>query len=204
LRQRAHLDRRDMEALADADALTSLSGHRHQSQWQIMALEQPKPLLQDEQQQPASYFDDAVQLPAPAVAEEVLSDYRATGLTLRAHPMSLLRDRYPFNRCKRYADLDTVSNNRFVRIAGLVTCRQRPGSASGVLFLTLEDETGNSNIVVWKRTQQQFRQALMTAQLLLVKGTLETKDNVTHIIAGALYDYTHELQALQVTSRDFH
>jgi error-prone DNA polymerase len=204
LRQRARLDRRDMEALADADALASLSGHRHQSQWQIMALEQPKPLLQDEQRQSASYFDDAVQLPAPAIAEEVLSDYRATGLTLRAHPMSLLRERYPFNRCKRHADLVELGNNRFVRIAGLVTCRQRPGSASGVLFLTLEDETGNSNIVVWQRIQQQFRQVLMTAQLLLVKGTVETKDNVTHIIAGSLYNYTHELQALQVQSRDFH
>jgi len=204
LRQRARLDRRDMEALADADALASLSGHRHQSQWQIMALEQPKPLLQDEQRQPASYFNDKVQLPAPAVAEEILSDYRATGLSLRAHPMSLLRDRHPFDRCKRYTDLAQVGNNRFVRIAGLVTCRQRPGSASGVLFLTLEDETGNSNIVVWKRTQQQFRQALMTGQLLLVNGTVETKDNVTHVIAGALYDYTHELQALQVASRDFH
>jgi error-prone DNA polymerase len=204
LRQRARLDRRDMEALADADALASLSGHRHQSQWQIMALEQAKPLLQDEQRQSASYFDDAVQLPAPTVAEEVLSDYRATGLTLRAHPMSLLRERYPFNRCKRHADLVELGNNRFVRIAGLVTCRQRPGSASGVLFLTLEDETGNSNIVVWQRIQQQFRQVLMTAQLLLVKGTVETKDNVTHIIAGSLYNYTHELQALQVQSRDFH
>lgn len=204
LRQRACLDKRDMEALADADALASLSGHRHQSQWQIMALEQPRPLLRDEQQQNASYFDDAVQLPAPAIAEEVLSDYRATGLTLRAHPMSLLRERYPFNRCMRHADLKQLGNNRFVRIAGLVTCRQRPGSASGVLFLTLEDETGNSNIVVWQRTQQQFRQVLMTAQLLLVKGTVETKDNVTHIIAGTLYNYTHELQALQVQSRDFH
>ncbi|RLA58612.1 MAG: error-prone DNA polymerase [Gammaproteobacteria bacterium] len=204
LRQRARLDRRDMEALADADALASLSGHRHQSQWQIMALEQPKPLLQNEQFQPSGYFDDAVQLPAPAIAEEVLSDYRTTGLTLRAHPMSLLRERYPFSRCKRHADLQELGNNRFVRIAGLVTCRQRPGSASGVLFLTLEDETGNSNIVVWQRTQQQFRQVLMTAQLLVVKGTVETKDNVTHIIAGALYNYTHELQALQVQSRDFH
>jgi error-prone DNA polymerase len=97
-----------------------------------------------------------------------------------------------------------VGNNRFVRIAGLVTCRQRPGSASGVLFLTLEDETGNSNIVVWKRTQQHFRQVLMSAQLLLVNGTLETRDNVTHIIAGGLFDYSHELQALRVTSRDFH
>jgi len=204
LRQRARLGRRDMEALADADALASLSGHRHQSQWQIMALEQPKPLLQDEQCQPSGYFDDAVQLPAPTIAEEVLSDYRATGFTLRAHPMSLLRERYPFNRCKRHADLKELGNNRFVRIAGLVTCRQRPGSASGVLFLTLEDETGNSNIVVWQRIQQQFRQVLMTAQLLLVKGTVETKNEVTHIIAGTLYNYTHELQALQVKSRNFH
>ena len=204
LRQRTRLGKRDMEALADADALASLSGHRHQSQWQIMALEQARPLLQDEQRETASYFDDGVQLPAPGVAEEVLADYRATGLTLRAHPMSLLRNRTPFNRCKRHSDLAVLGNNRFVRIAGLVTCRQRPGSASGVLFLTLEDETGNSNIVVWQRTQQQFRRPLMTAQLLLVNGTLETKNNVIHIIAGALYDYTHELQALQVNSRDFH
>ncbi len=203
LRQRARLDRRDMEALADADALASISGHRHQSQWQIMALEQPRPLLRDEQYQPGHYFNDDVQLPAPAVAEEVLADYRATGLTLRPHPMSLLRERHPFNRCKRHSDLSQMSNNRFVRIAGLVTCRQRPGSASGVLFLTLEDETGNSNIVVWKRTQQQFRQALMTSQLLLVNGTVETRDNVIHIIAGALYDYTSELESLRVNSRDF-
>jgi error-prone DNA polymerase len=204
LRQRAHLDKRDMEALADADALRSLSGHRHQSQWQIMALEQPRPLLRDELHQPAAYFDDAVHLPAPQVAEEVLSDYRATGLTLRAHPMSLLRDRPPFNRCKRHEDLAGVGNRRFVRIAGLVTCRQRPGSAAGVVFLTLEDETGNSNVVVWKRTQQQFRQALMSGKLLLIKGIVETRDNVTHVIAGALYDYTRELDSLRVKSRDFH
>ncbi len=204
LRQWAQLDKRDMEALADADALKSLSGHRHQSQWQIMALEQPKPLLQDEQHQRASYFDDGIQLPAPGVAEEVLSDYRATGLTLRAHPMSLLRSKEPFNRCKRHTDLANIGNNRFVRIAGLVTCRQRPGSASGVLFLTLEDETGNSNVVVWKRTQEQFRQALMSGKLLLINGTVETKDGVIHVIAGGLYDYSHELEALLVKSRNFH
>ncbi len=204
LRQRANLNRRDMEALADADALTSLSGNRHQSQWQIMALEQPKPLLQNEQHQRGDYFNDNIVLPAPGVAEEVLSDYRATGLTLRAHPMSLLRARHPFNRCKRFSDLSDISHNRFIRIAGLVTCRQRPGTASGVLFLTLEDETGNSNIVVWPRTQEHFRKALMTGQLLMVKGTLETKDNVIHIIAGALYDYTSELEALTIKSRDFH
>ncbi len=212
LRQWAALDKRDMEALADADALKSLSGHRHQSQWQIMALESPKPLLcdelgdalRDEQHQSASYFDDGVQLPAPQIAEEVLADYRATGLTLRTHPLSLLRERYPFSHCKRHTDLAALGNKRFVRIAGLVTCRQRPGSASGVLFLTLEDETGNSNIVVWQRTQQHFRQALMTGQLLLVKGIVESKDNVIHVIAGALYDYSHELSNLRLASRDFH
>jgi len=204
LRQRAALERRDMEALADADALASLSGHRHQSQWQIMALESSRPLLREEQRQPAHYFDDQVQLPAPEVAEEVLSDYRTTGLTLRAHPLALLRERYPFSHCKRHAELPTVPNKGFVRIAGLVTCRQRPGTASGVLFLTLEDETGNSNIVVWPRTQQHFRRVLMSAKLLLVKGTLETSDGVTHIIAGALFDYSNELENLQVTSRDFH
>ncbi len=204
LRQWAALNKRDMEALADADALQSLSGHRHQSQWQIMALEQPKPLLRDEQYQNASYFDDGVQLPAPQIAEEVLSDYRATGLTLRAHPLSLLRDRAPFNRCKRHTDLASIGHKRFVRIAGLVTCRQRPGTASGVLFLTLEDETGNSNIVVWERTQQHFRQALMNGKLLLVNGIVDTKDNVTHVIAGALYDYSHELDNLSVRSHDFY
>ncbi|NQX88796.1 MAG: error-prone DNA polymerase [Halioglobus sp.] len=204
LRRWAQLDKRDMEALADADALQSLSGHRHQAQWQIMALEQPKPLLHNEQDCNTRYFDDAVQLPRPGIAEDVLSDYRATGLTLRAHPMSLLRNRQPFNRCKRHADLAALDNKRFVRIAGLVTCRQRPGSASGVLFLTLEDETGSSNVVVWRRTQKQFRKALMSGQLLLVKGTMEKKDNVIHVIAGALYDYTHAMASLNVASHDFH
>jgi error-prone DNA polymerase len=204
LRRRGQLDKRDMEALADADALASLSGHRHQAQWQIMALEEKRPLLENEQHQPARYFNDEVQLRAPGVAEEVLADYRSTGLTLRPHPMSLLRHNHPFNRCKRHADLPDIGNNRFIRIAGLVTGRQRPGTASGVLFLTLEDETGNSNVVVWPRVQQQFRQALMTSQLLLVKGTLECRDGVIHIIAGALFDYSESLKALHVKSRDFH
>ena len=204
LRQRAGLDKRDMQALADADALASLSGHRHQAQWQVLALEPARPLLQGELQQPASALDDDIRLPAPGVAEEVLADYRTTGLTLRAHPMSLLREQFPFNRCKRHIDLPAIPNRGFVRIAGLVTCRQRPGTASGVLFLTLEDETGNSNIVVWPRTQQQFRRALMNGRLLVVKGTLEQREGVIHIIAGALEDHTEALSELQLQSRDFH
>ncbi|MFV8819552.1 error-prone DNA polymerase [Haliea sp. E17] len=204
LRRRAHLDKRDMEALADANALAALSGHRHQAQWQIMALEAPRPLLREEEFQGGRYFDDGIQLPAPAVAEDVFSDYRATGLNLGAHPLSLLRGQPPFDRCKRHADLAHIGNHRFVRIAGLVTCRQRPGSAAGVVFLTLEDETGNSNVVVWKQTQERFRQALLGGQLLLVTGTVECKDGVIHVIAGRLEDHTHALNALNIKSRDFH
>jgi error-prone DNA polymerase len=199
-----HLAADDMQALAAADALASISGHRHQSQWQVLAMESHKPLLQYESSEPVRALDDGVVLEAPSVAEDVLADYRATGLTLRSHPMLLLRDRPPFDRCKRQSDLAEIPHRGFVRIAGLVTCRQRPGTASGVLFLTLEDETGNSNIVVWPRVQETFRQALMTGKLLLIKGTLETREGVTHIIAGALYDYTPELTALPVASRDFH
>ncbi len=97
-----------------------------------------------------------------------------------------------------------MGNNRFVRIAGLVTCRQRPGTASGVVFLTLEDETGNINVIVWPAIQERYRQSLMTAQLLLIKGTVESREGVTHVIARTLEDYSDQLTTLSVQSRDFH
>lgn len=97
-----------------------------------------------------------------------------------------------------------MDDGRFVRIAGLVTCRQRPGTASGVLFLTLEDETGNNNVVVWPKVQENFREALMKGHLLLVKGTLQKRDGVTHIVAGALFDHSDALGNLETRSRDFH
>ncbi len=204
LRRRARLDRGDMEALAAADALSSLSGHRHQSQWQILALERPRPLLEKIEYKHGDELNDGVVLPAPAVAEEVLSDYRSTGLSLRSHPMALLRAESPFRQCKRHQELETLNNGRFVRVAGIVTGRQRPGTASGVLFLTLEDETGNTNVIVWKSLQERSRQALLTAQLLLVKGVVEMNDGVVHLIAGELIDYSEALTGLVARSRDFH
>ena len=204
LRRRAQLHKGDMEALAAADAMRSVSGNRHQSQWQIMALEPHRPLFQDESNATSGALNDAITLNAPSVAEEVLADYDSTGLSLRAHPLALLRDQTPFNRCRRHGDLSTADNRRFVRIAGIVTCRQRPGTASGVVFLTLEDETGNHNVIVWPKIQELFRQALMTAQLLLVKGTLETRDGTMHVIASGLYDHSEALAKLRIKSRDFH
>jgi len=199
LRRRAQLGRGDLEALAAAGALGSLGSHRQQAQWDVMALQPPCPLL------PAAVEPtDKTALPVPGVAEEVLADYHSLGLSLRCHPMALLRDRPPFNRCRRHSDLAAHGNRRFVRIAGLVTCRQRPGTASGVLFLTLEDETGNSNVVVWPTVQQRYRQALMQGRILVVKGVLEARDNVIHIIAGELEDHSHALADLAVRSHDFH
>jgi error-prone DNA polymerase len=119
--------------------------------------------------------------------------------------MQILRERFPrFERYKRHADLAALGHRRFVRIAGIVTGRQRPGTASGVIFLTLEDETGNSNIVVWKSVQQRCRQALLKAQLLMVKGVIETEGSVVHVIAQQLTDCSELLYETAIRSRDFH
>lgn len=201
LRRRAQLNGGDMAALAAADSLASLSGDRHQAQWQIMALESPRPLLNEPAYEGATR---APSIPAPSVADNVLADYQSTGLTLRQHPLALLRQQSPFQRCRQQSELATWSNHRFVRIAGLVTCRQRPGTASGVVFLTLEDETGNHNVVVWPGIQERYRQALMTAQLLVVTGTLESRDGVMHVIAGTLEDHSSALDTLKVKARHFH
>jgi len=204
LRQRTGLNKADLEALASADALQSISGNRYQSQWHVMGLEPDRPLLRNEATLYEKRRNSDVSVTPPSVTEDVLADYQTTGLTLRAHPLALLRDKTPFKQCRRQSELHQLGNHRFVRIAGLVTCRQRPGTASGVVFLTLEDETGNHNVIVWPRVQENFREALMTAQLLLVKGTLEARDGVMHVIAGSLHDYSASLQSLTIQSRDFH
>ena len=203
LRRRASLDRKNMEALAAADALSSISGHRHQTHWQTMALEDHQPLLPAEAS-PQHETRSEVRLPTPSLGEEVLADYQSTGLSLKAHPLALLRTQYPFSQCTTQKELIRLGNHRFVRIAGLITCRQRPGTASGVVFLTLEDETGNMNVIVWPAVQERYRQALMTSQLVVIKGTVEARNDVVHVIASALENHSERLSTLTVASRDFH
>jgi error-prone DNA polymerase len=118
--------------------------------------------------------------------------------------MSLLRHQEPFNRCLRASDLFGLRSGRFVRLAGVVTGRQRPGTASGVLFMTLEDETGNINVVIWKHLQQRCRQAVLKSRIALIKGVLETKDNVIHVVAGDIEDMSARMSGFGVKSRDFH
>lgn len=205
LGRRTQLTKADLECLASADVLHSISGDRHQARWQAAALEPFYELLKEADHQPA---DDLFTAP-PGIEKEVMDDYATQGLSLRAHPMALLRDEYPFNRCKKHSELAQLGHGRFVRIAGIVTGRQRPGTANGTLFLTLEDETGNTSVVVWKATQENFRQALLTSRLLLIKGVVEMNTDqvshpVIHVVAGQLHDYSARLEKLALKSRDFH
>ncbi len=147
---------------------------------------------------------DGVTLPAPTLGADVLADYASLGLTLNAHPMALLRRLPAFRNCRPAAALGRLNHGRFVRVAGLVTGRQRPGTASGVLFLTLEDETGNHNVVVWSSVLARFRGPILGGRLLLVKGVLERQDQVIHVVAGHVADYSHHLGGLRADSRDFH
>ncbi|MBI2782568.1 MAG: error-prone DNA polymerase [Gammaproteobacteria bacterium] len=201
LARRADLDRGQLAALADAGTLRTLSAHRHQAHWNLLAIEECRPLLAaGTGAEPRS----EVQLPAPTRGQDLLADYRGTGLSLGPHPMALLRGHPAFRTCARQQELTGLRSGRFLRIAGLVTGRQRPGTAAGVIFLTLEDETGNTNVIVWRDVQDRHRAALLGARLLLVKGVLEHRHSVCHVIAGELQDHSGLLASLALKSRDFH
>ncbi|MEJ2443299.1 MAG: error-prone DNA polymerase [Exilibacterium sp.] len=202
LAQWAQLNRGDMNALADSGALKPLAGDRHHAHWHTFAVENTKPLLSDATELAAA-DSETVTLPTPTEVDDLVMDYASVGLTLNRHPMAILRDQPPFNRCRQAAQLFHLNHGRFVRIAGLVTGRQRPGTASGVLFMTLEDETGNINVVVWRDLQNRYRQPVLKGKLLLIKGVMESKDNVIHVIAGEIQDHTDTLPSLCTSSRDF-
>ena len=187
LTRTAELSQSDLALLSSAGALRSLTSNRRQAQWDALAIEQYRPLL-DAPAEPLTQALPSI-LSAPSEVEELNADYSTVGLTLGRHPMEILRQQSSLlQRCKRSTDLAALGNRRFVRVAGLVTGRQRPGTASGVIFLTLEDETGNSNIVVWTSVQTRCREALLKAHLLMVKGVVETDGNVVHVVAQELTD----------------
>ena len=200
------LSRADLSLLSSAGALNSLAKNRRQAHWQALT-DNSAVFLQSSDQQPEQ---DSANLKTPSETENLHADYSYTGLSLGPHPMELLREKFPiFRQCKRHIDLATLNHRRFIRIAGLVTGKQRPGTASGVVFLTLEDETGNSNIVVWQTVQKNYRQALLKSQLLMVKGAIETDGTVVHVIAQELIDcselllHTDDQQQIDIKSRDF-
>jgi error-prone DNA polymerase len=211
VRQLAGLDQRDMEKLAGANAMPGFTRNRHQAYWQLLEHEEPAELFAREARQsgvqeteddyeaePCDY------LPEPTEGQNILADYSSQGLTLQRHPLALLREQGHLKHCTQAEQLKGLKPGLPVQVAGLVTGRQRPGSAAGVTFVTLEDETGNVNVVVWLETARRQRKPLLTARLLHVKGVLEREGDIVHVMAGKLTNLSHLINSLPVSSRDFH
>jgi error-prone DNA polymerase len=203
LAQRARLDAHDLAALAGADALRRLSGNRHQAAWAVAGIDtRATPMLR------STRVDEAgVALAAPSAAQDTLADYRALGLTLNRHPVGLLREQLARFRIEPATTLRGYPSGRIARASGLVTHRQRPETAKGTVFVTLEDETGSINVIVWPRIAEMQRKPLLGAKLLTVYGTWQRQgegaEAVMHLLAVRMIDHTALLQGLESRSRDF-
>ena len=195
--ERARLDDRDQALLADAGALKGLAGHRHRARWAIEGVEKQLPLF-------GAVREAAVQLPVPTTHDDMQADYASIGLTLGRHPLSMLRAALAARRCRRSREISGLAHGTPVRLAGLVTLRQRPETASGVTFVTLEDEDGMVNVVVWRDLGERQRRVLLESRLLAVQGRVESAEGVQHLIASDLRDWTALLGGLAYSkSRDF-
>jgi error-prone DNA polymerase len=187
-----------LSRLAAADAFGSLGLTRRPALWQSLAVAPPKPLLVGLPDEPLPA------LPPLAPAEEVLHDYCAQGLSLRGHPFAPLRESLQARRVVPTAALATLPPNRRYRVAGLVLLRQRPSTAKGITFMTLEDETGIANLIVRPQVWERFRRIAYQARALLVTGLLQRQEGVIHVIPDRLEDLTSQLPDFGRTSRDFH
>jgi error-prone DNA polymerase len=200
LAERAALDRRDLEALATADALAGLAGHRHRAAWRVSGIERALPLLPAD-----TAIDEGIPLlRAPREGQEIIADYGSLGLTLRRHPLALLREKLAKRGIVPAQELWEKPDGVFVTTAGLVITRQRPGRAHGVTFVTMEDETGHVNLIVWERVATAQRAALLESRLLEVRGKLQRQSDVLHVIAQRLTNLSALLGDLAVASRNFH
>ena len=196
--RRAELELHEMKLLAAADALMSLSGHRRQQVWDAAALRSTPELLRD-----APFDEDVLELPSAPESEEVVFDYASLGLTLRTHPMALLRPQLAGRRLMTSKDLDSARSGQLVHYAGIVTLRQQPSTANGTVFISLEDETGVVQVICWKSLRDAQRKELLRSRLLLVHGTWQREGDVKNLIAGKLEDLTPMLGRLATASRDF-
>jgi error-prone DNA polymerase len=200
LARRAGLDAHALQLLAQADALAPLVGHRYQAAWAVRGIDtRATPMLQA-----TRTTEGAALLDAPAAGPALLADYRSTGLSLSSHPLALLRTQLAAFKVQPAAVLALCRNGQLARASGLVTHRQRPETARGVVFVTLEDETGTVNVIVWPTVAQAQRVPLLAATLLTVYGVWQREGEVRHLIAHRLVDHSALLQGLVSKSRDFH
>jgi error-prone DNA polymerase len=214
LQHRAKLHRGALERLAEADALQSLGLDRRRALWAVKG-------LRDEQDLPLftplagiGVKERAAVLPPMGLGEQVVEDYAALGLSLKCHPVALLRDALDARRILRNKRLEAATAEKRVRVAGLVLVRQQPGTASGIIFMTLEDETGIANIVVWRRVFERYRRVVMGAKLVECQGRVQREGKVIHVVAERLIDLSpllrqlwdpeaRERPPLRLRSRDF-
>ncbi|MGY4828224.1 error-prone DNA polymerase [Sphaerotilaceae bacterium SBD11-9] len=203
LARRAQLDARELKALAQANALQALSGHRHQAAWAVAGIDtRPTAMLR------ATRVHEApAELAAPAEVEDMVADYQSIGLTLKRHPLALLREQLKAFKVQTAAELRHCPHGRLARASGLVTHRQRPPTAKGTMFITLEDETGAINVVVWPKVVEAQRQPLLASSLLTVYGQWQREGDerfaVMHLVAVKAIDHSALLQGLVSRSRDF-
>jgi len=198
LARRANLHKRDLQALAAGNALATLSGHRREALWQALDAAPAKDLLRT-----APSREEALYLPAPSEAEDIVADYRSAGMTLRRHPLALLRTILAKQKFLPHDVMATFQDGQFARGCGIVTVRQRPGTAKGVLFITIEDETGSTNVIIWPSLVEKQRNEVLNASLLGVYGIWQTHAGVKHLVAKRLVDLSHLLGEINVHSRDF-
>ena len=199
LARRARLDARDLKCLAAAGALNRLAMHRRRAYWDVAGIEPATPLLRE-----APVIEAPPRLPPPTEGEDLVADYASLGLTLGRHPLALLRDRLARQRLATAEEIRRLPHGSFTRACGIVTGRQRPDTASGVVFVTLEDETGYVNVVVWASLAERQRRELLGARLMAVHGVIEREGEVVHLVARRLVDASAALGRLITRSRDFH
>jgi len=193
----AALDRSDLEALAAAGACAALTGNRHRAFWAVAGIEVQLPLA------PPAREDALPMLTKPTEGESLVADYRYLGLTLGRHPLALLREPFERRGVVTAAALSQLCDGTRVSVAGLVTTRQKPSTASGVTFVTLEDDTGDVNLIVWRKIGVAHRRELFESRLMEVEGKLQREGLVTYVIVDRLYDRTRLLGRLVTRSRDF-
>jgi len=198
--ERSQVSRKSINCLANAGALKALAGHRHAARWQAAAAAIAGPLLQGAR----GAAEPQLALPLPSEAQDLVADYRHLGLTLGRHPLALLRPKLMRRQVVPASRLKAIDDGRIITVAGIVTHRQRPQTASGVVFATLEDETCSTNLVIWAKVFEAQREAIVKARLLLVRGKLQSEQGVIHVVAYRTEDCTAWLGQLPTGSRDFH
>jgi error-prone DNA polymerase len=184
-----------LEKLADADAFRSVGLDRRQALWQVSALADKPVALFEGKPEPEAQ----VRLPLMTAAEHVVQDYASTGLSLKKHPVALVREKLELMRVVPIANMKKLKDGDAVRVAGLITVRQRPGTAKGVLFMTLEDESGNANLVVWEKLFNTYRKEIIQSRLLLAEGKVQIEGEVIHLVVRRCFNLSGLLSKLTVT-----